>query len=76
MKERTVTTPELIMIAVTRVALGLGGGLLLAGLLNRDQRRAAGWALLTAGALTTIPIALEIKGKRKVEEEKPVILAA
>jgi hypothetical protein len=65
------------MIAATRVALGIGGGLLLAGKLNRDQRRAAGWALLGAGALTTIPIALEMKGKRIVQEQKPpVVLAA
>jgi hypothetical protein len=77
MKERSVTTPELIMIAATRVALGIGGGLLIAGKLNRDQRRAAGWALLGAGVLTTIPIALEMKGKRVMQEQKPpMVLAA
>jgi len=64
------------MIAATRVALGMGGGLLLAGKLNRDQRRAAGWALIAAGVLTTVPIALEIRGKGQVKEQQPVVLAA
>ena len=41
MWERKVTRPELILIAGTRVALGLGVGLLLAGRLSRDQRKAA-----------------------------------
>jgi hypothetical protein len=76
MRERTVTTPELIMMAGTRVALGFGLGLLLAGRFNRDQRKAAGWALVGAGALTTIPLALALKGKRTHSEEHPVVLAA
>jgi hypothetical protein len=76
MKERNVTTPELIMIAGTRVALGLGLGFLFAGRLNRDQRKAAGWALFGAGALTTVPLVLAMKEKRMAREEKPVVLAA
>ena len=65
------------MIAATRAVLGFGLGLLLGEKLNRDERRAAGWALVAAGALTTIPIALGIKGKRPIiREEHPVVLAA
>ena len=45
-----------MLIAGTRVALGVGLGLLLSDRLNRDQRKAAGWALLAVGVLTTIPI--------------------
>jgi hypothetical protein len=63
MIERKVTAPELGLIAVTRVALGAGLGLLLADRLNDDERRAVGWSLLLVGALTTIPLALEVFGK-------------
>src|SRR5689334_1096527 len=55
MIQRTVTLPQIGLIASTRVALGAGIGLLLADRLNDDQRRAAGWTLLAVGALTTIP---------------------
>jgi hypothetical protein len=65
MQERTVTLPELALVAGTRVVLGAGIGLLLAGRLNNDQRRAAGSALLVVGALSTIPLAAEILGKRE-----------
>jgi hypothetical protein len=57
MIHRTVTLPELGLIAGTRVALGAGIGLLLADRLSDEQRRAAGWTLLAVGALTTIPLA-------------------
>jgi hypothetical protein len=57
MTRRTVTLPELGLIAGTRVALGAGIGLLAAERLNDDQRRAVGWTLLAVGALTTIPLA-------------------
>ena len=56
MIRRTVTLPEIGLIAGARVALGAGIGLLLADRLNDDQRRAAGWTLLAVGALTTIPL--------------------
>jgi hypothetical protein len=62
MTERTVTLPTLALIAGTRVALGLGLGLLLADRLNPGNRRAAGLALLTVGALTTIPLLAEVLG--------------
>jgi hypothetical protein len=56
LKERTLTLPEIGLIAGTRAALGAGLGLLLAEKLSRDTRRGAGIALLLVGALTTIPI--------------------
>ena len=62
MKETRVTLPELALIAGTRVALGAGLGLLLADRLPADQRRAIGWTLLGLGALTTVPLALEVLG--------------
>ena len=66
MFERKLTIAEIFLIAGTRVALGAGIGLLLAGRLNRDQRKAAGFALALVGGLTTIPLALGVIGKRDV----------
>ena len=66
MTERTLTIPEIILIAGTRVALGVGVGLLIADRLPRDARKAAGWALLGLGALTTIPIVAGILGKPQI----------
>jgi len=62
MRERHVKLPTIGLIAGTRVALGIGIGLLLADRLNSEERRAAGWALLGFGALTTIPLVLEVLG--------------
>jgi hypothetical protein len=68
MKERILTIPELILIAGTRVALGVGIGLLLADKLTDNERRAAGWALVAVGALTTVPLAMNILGKSEAVE--------
>jgi hypothetical protein len=54
--ERAVTIPEVMLIAGTRVALGIGLGLLISDRLNEDQRKTAGWALFGVGVMTTIPI--------------------
>ena len=64
MIERTLTLPELGLIAGTRVALGAGVGLLLAGRLSDEQRRAVGWTLLAVGALTTVPLAASVLLRR------------
>jgi hypothetical protein len=64
MLERKLTLAEIILIAGTRVALGAGIGLLLSTKLNNDQRKAAGMALTLIGGLTTIPLALNVIGKR------------
>jgi len=63
MKERILTMPELILIAGTRVALGVGIGLLIADKLTDHERRAAGWALAGVGALTTVPLVMNVLGK-------------
>ena len=60
MKERKLTIAQIILIAGTRVALGVGIGLLISGKLNRDQRKAAGIALTIIGGLTTIPLAMSV----------------
>jgi hypothetical protein len=64
MKKQEITLPELALIAGTRGVLGAGIGLLLSGKLNKDQRRAAGWALFAVGAGTTIPLLMTVFGKK------------
>jgi hypothetical protein len=63
MMERKLTMAEILLIAGTRVALGVGIGLLLSTRLNDDQRKAAGLALAIFGGLTTVPLALAVIGK-------------
>ena len=69
MKTKTLTIPEIILIAGTRVALGAGLGLLLSGKMSNDQRKASGWSLFAVGALTSIPLAMEVIGKGSISDE-------
>ena len=72
MLERKLSIPEIILIAGTRVVLGVGIGLLLSGRLSRDQRKAAGLALTVVGALTTIPLAMNVIGQKSEDGLKRV----
>ena len=63
MKTSEVDIPEILLIGLTRVALGAGLGLLLADKLSRDARKGAGWALLAIGVLSTGPLALDVLSK-------------
>jgi hypothetical protein len=63
MKSKTFSMPELMTLVGTRVALGVGLGLLLAGRLDRGFRIGAGCALATVGALTTIPFVVKVMGR-------------
>lgn len=70
-----VTGPELALIASTRGMLGAGIGLLVAGRLSDGQRRTLGRTLLLVGAVTTIPLALEVfsrVGNRSLPEARRV----
>jgi hypothetical protein len=64
MIEHKLTIAEIILIAGTRVALGVGIGMLVSRQLNDDQRKAAGLALALVGGLTTIPLAIGVIGKK------------
>ena len=64
MKHVTLTVPELGLVVATRAALGAGLGLLLGERLNPEQRRAAGWTLVAVGVVTTVPLLLQVFGKR------------
>ncbi len=60
MKKREVTLPQLALIAGTRGMLGAGLGLLLADRLDDDARRAVGWTLVLVGAVTTVPLLMQV----------------
>ena len=60
MKEHEVTVPQIGLIAGTRAMLGAGIALLLSEKLRGEQRRAIGWTLVAVGALTTIPLVLQL----------------
>ena len=66
MKEKALTMPEIMLIGGTRVALGVGLGLLIADKLSRDERKGAGWALLAVGVVSTVPLVIDVLGKPEI----------
>ena len=72
MPDRTLTTSQIVLIAGTRVALGAGLGLLIAGKLDRSARKAAGWMLVAIGALTTFPIVADVLIRKQTSEKQPI----
>ena len=66
--ELQLNTFDLIILAGTRAMLGAGIGLLVAGRLSDEARRAVGRTLLAIGAATTVPLALRIFGSRRPRE--------
>jgi hypothetical protein len=65
MKKAELALSEIALIGGTRVLLGAGIALLLADRLGREQRRAVGWTLFLVGAISTIPLAADVLGKRR-----------
>jgi hypothetical protein len=62
---KSVTVPEIALIAATRGAIGFGVGLLLANKFKREQRKMLGWTLFISGLASTIPIAMRIFGRKQ-----------
>jgi hypothetical protein len=65
MKRAELTFPEIALIAGTRGMLGAGAALLLANRLKDRQRKTIGWGLFLFGALSTVPLAIDIFAKRR-----------
>lgn len=61
---KELSLPELGLIAGTRALLGAGAGLLLADKLSAEQRKAVGWTLFLIGAVSTIPLAVDVLSKK------------
>lgn len=70
MKRLDLSIPEFGFVVATRAALGVGIGLLAADRLSRCNRRRIGATLLAVGALTTIPAAFLLFGRRGAGEER------
>jgi hypothetical protein len=66
MIERNISLPEMILWTGTRVALGVGVGMLVSRGLSKDAMKAAGLALTVVGGFTTIPLAISIVGKKNI----------
>jgi hypothetical protein len=64
MKHAALTLPEIGLIAGTRAMLGAGIALLLGDRLGPEQRKTIGWTLVLVGAITTVPLLLNVLGKR------------
>lgn len=64
MKRYNIALPEMAIVAATRAMAGAGAGLLISDYLRADTRRTLGWTLLAIGALSTIPIAMTLFGRR------------
>jgi hypothetical protein len=65
MKKAELALPEIALIGGTRVLLGSGIALLLADRLGREQRKAIGWTLFLVGAISTIPLAVNVLSKSR-----------
>jgi hypothetical protein len=64
-KKVNVAVPEIALIAVTRVILGIGIGLLLSTALKKRARRAAGLSFFVVGVISTVPLALHLRDELK-----------
>ena len=64
-KQISLKILEIGFIAGTRAALGVGLGFLLADKLNRRRRNRVGWMLLAFGAVTTVPLVVNVVRKAR-----------
>ena len=63
MKTVVLNLPTFGFVVATRAMLGAGIALLLSEKLSDEQRRAIGWTLVAVGALTTIPLVVQLLGE-------------
>jgi len=65
MKTAELTIPEIALIGGTRGLLGAGLALLLGSKMTQEQRKAVGWALFLIGAISTIPLVVNVVQKQR-----------
>ena len=71
MKKITAYLPELILIVGTRALLGGGIALLFTDKMEREDRCLLGWTLVLVGAITTVPLAIELLSENRSIENLP-----
>ena len=74
MKKHALTFPEIGLVAGTRLALGVGLGLLLGGRLAPETRRTIGWALLAVGVLSSPPLLARVLSRGPSEPVAPPLV--
>ena len=62
---KTLTVPEIAIIAATRGAIGFGAGLLLADKFRQAKRKTLGWSLFLSVLASTIPIDMHVFRKKE-----------
>ena len=65
MRKATLRLTDLMLLVGTRVALGVGIGLLASTRLDARARKGAGVALLAVGVLTTLPLVLNVRASTR-----------
>ena len=60
-----LSLPEIGLLAGTRAMLGAGVALLVADRLSERRRKIVGRTLFAIGALTTVPLVIDVFAKRK-----------
>jgi uncharacterized membrane protein YfcA len=70
MRQRSIYLPELVLIGATRGMLGAGIGMLLADRIGQNHRKIIGGVLLIAGALSTIPLALRVFRRDRIQKRE------
>lgn len=70
-KTKSLTVPEIAILAATRGVIGFGAGLLLADKFRATKRKTLGWSLFLSGLASTIPIAMYIFRKKEAAVNVP-----
>ena len=65
MMKSELSLPEIGLLAGTRAMLGAGVALLVADRLSERRRKIVGRTLFAIGALTTVPLVIDVFAKRK-----------
>jgi len=73
MRHLALTVPQVVFIAATRGALGVGVGLMLSDRIPEPRRRTLALSLLAFGALTTIPAARTLLGAPTVAGPRALV---
>ena len=68
---KTLSVPQIALIAATRGAIGFGAGLLLANKFDQSKRKTLGWSLFLSGLASTIPIAMHLFRKKEHTVNQP-----